>query len=237
MTSYDDSTVDQRHQVLLPRRGGQQRRRGHAVERGLGHAGAAPPPPLPFPRTAVLDNFARPAGALGTSWQSPGLADPGTVTIAEQRPDHEQRRAQLGDLEHADLRRRPGGLPDRSDPAGGRATSSRSPARVSTLSAATVSCYFLRVTPSTEHLGPAQEAQRRGLDVDQDLHGSRSPPATAPGLQIIGSTLTAYRKPGAGAWTSVGSATDTAIPGAGYVSFTLGDTTMRGGAFGGGTIN
>ena len=54
---------------------------------------------------------------------------------------------------------------------------------------------------------------------------------------MIGSTLTAYRKPGAGAWTSVGSVTDTAIPGAGYVSFTLGDTTIRGGAFGGGSIN
>ena len=57
------------------------------------------------------------------------------------------------------------------------------------------------------------------------------------GLQIIGSTLTAYRKSALGLWTSVGSVTDTAIPGGGYVSFTLGDTTMRGGSFGGGTIN
>ena len=41
----------------------------------------------------MLDDFARAAGALGANWQSPGLADAGTVTIAEQRPDQEQRRA------------------------------------------------------------------------------------------------------------------------------------------------
>ena len=47
---------------------------GTAVERGLGHAGRAPPPPRRSRAPPVLDDFARPAGALGANWQSPGLA-------------------------------------------------------------------------------------------------------------------------------------------------------------------
>ena len=92
--------------------------------------------------------------------------------------------------------------------------------RVSTLSASTVSCYFLRVTPST------------GIwDLRKKINGAGSTSIktfSAPfaagdgaGLRIAGSTITAYRKPGTGAWTAVGSATDTAIPAGGYLSFTL----------------
>jgi acid phosphatase type 7 len=195
---------------------------------------APSPPPLPFPRTALLDDFARPAGALGTNWQSPGLADPGTVTIKSSGLTASTTGAssatwKLGTFtadQEAYL----------TMPVLPRAGAFMQVAgRVSTLSAGTVSCYFLRVTPSTG-----------GWDLRKKINGAGSSSIktfTAPfaagdaaGLQIIGSTLTAYRKPALGAWTSVGSATDTAIPGAGYLSFTLGDTTMRGGAFGGGSI-
>jgi hypothetical protein len=55
------------------------------------------------------------------------------------------------------------------------------------------------------------------------------------GLAASGSTLTAYRKAGLGAWAAVGSATDTSITAGGFVSFALGDTTARGGVFGGGS--
>ena len=109
-------------------------------------------------------------------------------------------------------------------------------ARVSTLSSAGLSCYFLRVTPST---GKWELRKKLNGAASTAIKSFTVPFAAGDslGLQVIGSTLTAYRKPGAGAWTSVGSVTDTAIPGAGYVSYTLGDTTIRGGAFGGGSIN
>ena len=54
------------------------------------------------------------------------------------------------------------------------------------------------------------------------------------GLRLRGPRITAYRKPGAGAWTR--SDRRTAISAGGYLTFTLGDTTARGGAFGGGTV-
>ena len=54
------------------------------------------------------------------------------------------------------------------------------------------------------------------------------------GLKLIGSTLTAYHQHGSGAWASVASVTDTSITNGGYLTFTLGDTAARGGAFGGG---
>ena len=57
------------------------------------------------------------------------------------------------------------------------------------------------------------------------------------GIQIVGSTISAYRKPALGIWAPVGSTADTAIPGGSYVTFTLGDTTIRGGAFGGGGLS
>lgn len=57
----------------------------------------------------------------------------------------------------------------------------------------------------------------------------------AAGLRPSGSTLTAYRRTGNGTWTRVGSATDASITAGGYLSFTPGDTTVRGGALGGGS--
>jgi acid phosphatase type 7 len=195
---------------------------------------SAPPPPLPFPRTGLLDDFARPAGALGTNWQSPALQDGGTVTIKSSGLTGSSSGAgsatwspgTFGADQEAYL-----GVP--TLPAAGNFM--QLAGRVSTQSSSNVSCYFLRVTPSSST-----------WDLRKKINGAASTSIktfTAPfvagdgaGLQIIGSTLTAYRKPGAGAWVSIGSTTDTSIPGSGYVSFTLGDTTMRGGGFGGGTV-
>jgi fibronectin type 3 domain-containing protein len=197
--------------------------------------GAAPPPPLPFPRTPLLDSFARPAGALGTSWQSPGLADPGTVTIVSSGVTKSGSGASSATWSTQTFG------PDQEAyltvpilPSGSNFF--QVAGRVSTLSASTVSCYFLRVTPSTGIWDLRKKVNGAGSSSMKTFSATFAAGDSA-GLQIIGSTITAYRKPGAGAWTSVGSTTDTAIPGAGFLSFTLGDTTARGGAFGGGKIN
>ena len=102
--------------------------------------------------------------------------------------------------------------------------------RVSTLGTAGRSCYFLRVTPSTGT-----------WDLRAKLNGATSVSLatfTAPfaagdavALQLVGPTLTAYRKTAGGSWTLVGSVGDSSVKAAGYVAFTLGDTTARGSGF------
>jgi fibronectin type III domain protein len=196
---------------------------------------AAPPPPLPFPRTPLLDSFARPAGALGTSWQSPGLADPGTVTIVSTGVTKSGSGASSATWSTQTFG------PDQEAylslstlPSGNNFF--QVAGRVSSLSASTVSCYFLRVTPSTGTWDLRKKVNGGG-STSMKTFNTPFAAGDSAGLQIIGSSISAYRKAGAGAWAPVGSTTDTAIPGAGYLSFTLGDTTARGGAFGGGKIN
>ena len=104
--------------------------------------------------------------------------------------------------------------------------------RVSSLTPSNVSMYFLQVTPS-----------KQLWDLRKKINGAASTSMktfTAPfaagdsaGLQLTGSTITAWHESGS-SWTPVGSVTDTAITAGGYIGFTLGDTTVRGGAFGGG---
>ena len=105
--------------------------------------------------------------------------------------------------------------------------------RVGTLGTAGLSCYLLRVTPST------------GIwDLRKKINGATSVSLktfTAPfnagdtlALQLVGSTLNAFRR--SGAWGFIGSASDTAIVAGGYLSFSLGDTAVRGGSFGGGAV-
>ena len=105
--------------------------------------------------------------------------------------------------------------------------------RVSTLATGGLSCYLLRVTPST------------GVwDLRKKINGATSVSLktfTAPfsagdtlALQLVGSTINAFRR--SGAWSFIGSASDTAIATGGYLSFTLGDTAARGGGFGGGAV-
>jgi hypothetical protein len=106
--------------------------------------------------------------------------------------------------------------------------------RVDTLGTTSISCYFLRVVPSAGRW----ELRKKIRGATSVVVGSFSAPfaaGDAAGLRMSGSMLTAYRRTGNGAWARVGSATDTSIAAAGYVSFTLGDTTVRGGAIGGGS--
>src|SRR6185503_12432848 len=187
---------------------------------------AAPPPA--FPRTGLLDDFARPAGALGASWQSPGLADSGTVAIKASGQTGSSSGAASATWKLATFTANQEAY--LTVPALPRAGSFMQVAvRVSTLNAGTVSCYFLRVTPST---GTWELRKKLNGAGSTSIKTFTAPFAAgdAAGVQAIGPTLTAYRKAGSGAWTSVGSAADTAIASAGYVSFTLGDTTIRGGS-------
>jgi fibronectin type 3 domain-containing protein len=195
---------------------------------------AAAAPPAAFPSTGVIDDFARPAGALGTNWQSPGLADPGTVAIQSSgstgtaaSPSTATWKASTFAADQEAYLAVP------TLPKSG--SFFQIAGRLSNLTSSSVSCYFLKVTPSTG-----------AWDLRKKLNGAASTSMktfTTPfaagdsaGIRIAGSTISAFRKPAGGAWTTVGSTIDTAIPGAGYVAFTLGDTTIRGGALGGGNI-
>ena len=68
------------------------------------------------------------------------------------------------------------------------------------------------------------------LSIEQDINTGDS-----IGLEIVGSTLTVYHKPGSGSWTSLGSATDSTYADAGYIGLMLGGSAARGDDFGGGT--
>ena len=180
----------------------------------------------------MLDNFARSAGALGAGWQSPGLQDSGTVSIAASGQTKSSAGAATATWSSAAF------APDqeayltlRTLPAAGGFV--QVIGRISKLGTTGVSCYFLRVTPST---GTWDLRKKIDGGASTSLKTFSSPVAAGDsiGLRLRGQTITAYRKAGSGAWSSVGSAVDTAIPGGGYVAFTLGDTTARGGAFGGG---
>ena len=196
---------------------------------------AAPPPPSGFPTTAVLDSFARSAGALGAGWRSPGLADPGTVTIASSGLTKSSSGAASANWSAQTFTAdQEAYLAVPTLPAAGRFF--QVAARVSTLGSSGVSCYFLRVTPSTSTWDLRKKVNGAGSTSMKTFKVAFAAGDTA-GLALTGSTITAYRKSAFGTWASVVSATDTAIPGAGYVSFTLGDTTIRGGAFGGGSAN
>ncbi len=188
-------------------------------------------PPPTFPTTPVLDTFSQSAGALSSNWQSPGLQDAGTVSVASSGQTVSSggaasaiwKATSFGANQEAYMTVPV--LPVAGDffQLGGR---------VSSLSGSNVSLYFVRVTPS-----------KNLWDLRKKLNGANSTSIqtfTAPfaagdsaGLQLNGSTITAWHE-SAGSWTPVGSVTDTSITAGGYVVFTLGDSTMRGGAFGGG---
>jgi fibronectin type III domain protein len=235
VTSYDDTTAANATKYYYRVAAVNSVGEGTLSNEASATPSASPPPPLPFPRTAVLDDFARATGALGANWQSPALADGGTVTIKSSgltasgagAGSATWKTQSFGADQEAYL-----SVP--TLPAGSNFF--QIAGRVSNLTSATVSCYFLRVTPST---GAWNLRKKVNGAASTSIKSFTAPFATgdSAGLQIIGSTITAYRKPALGSWAAVGAATDTAIPGAGYLSFTLGDTTMRGGGFGGGSIN
>ena len=235
VTSYDDTTVTGGTKYYYRVAAVNSVGEGTQSSEASATPASAPPPPLPFPRTATLDSFARPAGALGTSWQSPGLGDAGTVTIQSSGLTRSSAGAGSATWRTQTFTANQEAFMTVPTLPGG-SNFMQVAARVSTLSTSNLSCYFLRVTPST---GKWELRRKLNGAASTAIKSFTLPFAAGDslGLQVIGSTLTAYRKPGAGAWTPVGSVADTAIPGAGYVSYTLGDTTIRGGAFGGGSIS
>jgi hypothetical protein len=186
-----------------------------------------------YPTTGVLDDFAGAAGGLGASWQSPGLSDSGTVSVVASgltasgagTGSATWDAARFGADQEAYL----------AVPVLPRAGNWLQVAgRVSTLGATGISCYFLRVTPST-----GQWDLRRKLNgaTSTSLQTFTAPLAAGDsvGLRLNGPVISAYRRPASGAWELVGSTSDSMISSGGYVTFSLGDTTIRGGAFGGGT--
>ncbi len=56
------------------------------------------------------------------------------------------------------------------------------------------------------------------------------------GVSMIGDTITVYRKPAAGAWTSLGTRTDSTYAGAGRIAVSITGTTVTVDDFGGGSI-
>ena len=186
------------------------------------------------PSTSMLDSFNSNPGPLSANWQSPGLGDPGTVSVtapgvtagstgassatwsATTFPANQEAYLTVPVLPRAG---------DFLQVVG----------RLNKLTATGVSCYFLRLTPSTST-----------WDVRKKINGATSTSIqtfNAPfnagdsmALQIVGSKLTLFREPAGESWSLVGSATDTALTAAGYVGYTLGDTTTRGGSFGGGGL-
>jgi hypothetical protein len=184
-----------------------------------------------FPNTPVLDSFAQ-SGPLGSNWKSPALQDAGTVSVSATSGQTVSSSGTASALWIA--------TPFNADeeayltvptlPAAGHVF--QVDTRVSSLTPSNVSMYFLQITPS-----------KQLWDLRKKINGAASTSMktfTAPfaagdsaGLQLTGSTITAWHESGS-SWSPVGSVTDTAITAGGYIGFTLGDTTVRGGAFGGG---
>jgi hypothetical protein len=193
-------------------------------------AAAGPPPPS----TGLLDSFTGAPGALSASWQSPALSDPGTVAIASSGVTAGSTAASSATWSATTFTANQEAhltvpvLPRSGD-------FIQVIGRLDKLGATGESCYLLRVTPSTST-----------WDVRKKISGATSTSIrsfNAPfaagdsmALQLVGSTVNVFRRPAGGSWSLVGSATDTAITGAGYLAFTLGDTTARGGSFGGGGL-
>lgn len=181
----------------------------------------------------MLDNFSQAPGALSANWQSPALQDSGKVSVVGSgvtagsggSSSATWKASSFGANQEAYL-----SVP--TLPAAGGFI--QLGGRVSSLTASNVSLYFVRVTPS-----------RNLWDLRKKLNGGGSTSIgtfTAPfaagdsvGLKLSGSTITAYHELGSGSWTAVGSVTDSSISAGGYLTFTLGDSTARGGQFGGGT--
>ena len=189
-----------------------------------------------FPTTSVLDTFSQ-SGPLSSNWKSPALQDSGTVSVSAGTPGQTvsgggaASALWIATSFNADQEAY---LTVPVLPAAGHAF--QIDARVSSLTPTNVSMYFLKVTPSNNL-----------WDLRRKINGAGSTSITtfsAPfaagdsaGLQLTGSTITAWHESGSGSWTTVGSVTDTSIVAGGYIGFTLGDTTVRGGAFGGGNAS
>ena len=196
--------------------------------------GSSPnPPPPTFPSTTVLDSFVQPAGSLSTNWQSPALQDPGKVSVVASGQTGGSTGASSATWSHQLF-----GANEESYltvptlPAAGDYV--QVGGRVSSLTGSNVSMYFVRVTPS-KNLWDLRKKVNGAGSVSMGTFTAPMVAGDSIGLKLNGSMITAYHESGQSAWTQVGSVTDTSISAGGYLTFTLGDTTARGGAFGGGT--
>ena len=202
---------------------------------GTCHSATTPPPPPPpptFPGTAVLDSFAQPPGALSPNWKSPALQDPGTVSVPSSGTTAGSSGASSAIWTHAQF-----GADQEAymtvptlPGAGGFLQVG---GRVSSLTGSNVSMYFVRVTPSKN----LWDLRKKVNGAGSTSMGTFTAPFSAGdslGIKLSGSTISAYHEAGTGAWSAVGSVIDTSITAGGYLTFTLGDTTARGAAFGGG---
>jgi hypothetical protein len=194
-----------------------------------------PPPPVPFPTTPLLDGFTRAAGPLGADWQSPGLQDSGTVTIDASGSTKSSAGASTATWSRTQFAAdQEAYLTLKSLPAANGFV--QVVGRISRLGTVGVSCYFLRVIPSTGTWDLRKKIDG-GASTSLKTFNAPVTAGDSVGIRLRGQTITTYKKAGAGAWSTTGSAVDTSIPGSGYVAYTLGDTTARGGAFGGGEFS
>ncbi len=95
----------------------------------------------------------------------------------------------------------------------------------------TIDCYSVKITfPSTVTLNRVDNLVTTVLATFTQTVSN----GDSLGIEIVGSTLTAYYRAGAGAWTSLGTATDATYSAGGYKALTTLATAIRVSNMGGG---
>lgn len=187
---------------------------------------------MAFPTTSVLDAFNRADGALGANWTSPAFGATGTARIASNAL-------------HMDV----GGV--LSSPAAWSASQFGPDVEVYctmaslTSSFPSVECRLSSLLSSrTGYLvflntgGSQITVSRRDNGSTTDLHtySQAFSAGDSFGMSCVGSTISTYYKPAAGAWTLLGTVTDATYSNAGYVSVDAYASLNAVDDFGGGTI-
>lgn len=107
--------------------------------------------------------------------------------------------------------------------------------RIQGVGTATLDCYSVKAVPNTSDLRVFRTDNgvetQLGADIAQAFAGG-----DGFGAEMPGDTLTVYYKSGAGAWTSMGTRTDSTYPGAGHIAVYWPDAVGRITNFGGGAI-
>lgn len=106
--------------------------------------------------------------------------------------------------------------------------------RITNSPSATATGYFLRVSTTTG-IFDIRKKIAGGASSSIGTFSQAFVAGDSFGLSVAGSTLTAWYKSGAGAWTQVGSVVDASISGVGNIGFSIGGSTVvRVSGFGGG---
>lgn len=112
-------------------------------------------------------------------------------------------------------------------------------ARITNPASATVSGYRIDITDVSGAGNDTWQLVRVDNNVNTNVGAAITQEVTAGdgvGMSIVGSTITFWYKAGAGAWTSLGTRTDTTYSAAGNIGVGLWFSTVRIDDFGGGTI-